>query len=231
MNKLFKQTNGQSVTSQPSSIPKKAKIQSLKNHYFDIHNESHQGSKLENTEGIISPAFTPKKMTPKKTKNIDIGTRTPDTKFKPSSFDGTRGTKFAEDELDSCFANANANLFITPQKPKKDLKTLRSRLLDTATTTTSTPINFIRSNFTFPPLLIFAEIENNSFLEIEPEKRNGKKEMIVDDWAIYTEIYVKKNIIMNEFFKLVRPTSQNNLVNNESSDGRTRKRLKLESLC
>lgn len=68
-------------------------------------------------------------------------------------------------------------------------------------------------------------------MEIDPEKRKGKKEMIVDDWAIYTEIYVKRNIIMNEFFKLVRPKTNGDIDDSGCSDTRTRKRLKLESLC
>lgn len=147
MNKLFKQTNRAAASSLSPSIAKKASIKTLENHYLDTDYHSPEESKMGLKEGLTSQVFTPKTMTPKKKGNSDMATRTPELKGKSGSFDGIRETRFAEDDLNSCFGNYNGDLFITPQKPKKDLKTLRSRLLDTATTTTSTPINFLRSKF------------------------------------------------------------------------------------
>lgn len=61
--------------------------------------------------------------------------------------------------------------------------------------------------------------------------------MIVDDWAICAEAYVKKNIIMNEFFKMVRPqgndedNEDDTSINPSENSQDTRKRLKMESVC
>lgn len=210
MNKLFNQTH------QKGFISEKPQLESLENHYY-----SSPELQTEILTTPISPAFTPKLQTPKKSitplKTPILESQSPEpmkNQLEESSF-----------EAKDFSNNTSKNIFVTPQKPKKDFQSFSSRLLDTAITSTSTPGNIFKNK---PSL---HQQENEQFLD-SGEKRKEKKEMIVDDWAIYTEVYVKRNIIMNEFYKMVRPKKERRgQVVEAGKRCTTRKRLKMESVC
>ena len=135
--------------------------------------------------------------------------------------------KEKDDCLKSDFSRWQGSLiFETPKKPKgSNSKTQNSfSCVKTAiTTSSSTPHQPKRGEDMIPSI--------NQAMPPSPENQESnitKRAMIVDEWAINTENEVKTNIIMNEFFKMIRPKENPETKSNEGST--PRKMLKFDEL-
>lgn len=135
MNKLFQQTNKIGSPQNFNFMSEKPKISTMKKYYYE-GNFTDSEEKEVNMR-TISPAFTPNNHSPQK-----------DT----TNSEAKSPVKMVQKRKISNFnqpINESQNIFTTPQKPKKDILTKNSKLLDTATTLMSTPINFSKSKFPF----------------------------------------------------------------------------------
>ena len=132
-------------------------------------------------------------------------------------------------------------IFETPKKPKGSNSKLRNpsmACMRTAlTTSTSTPNQpRRRDGASLMPnkisQMLSPDVGNKSAVSKLPSSRSSRRAMIMDEWAMYTETQVKTNIILNEFFKMIRPKEAGPGVRSKSSDsqqsGSPKKVLKIE---
>ena len=154
---------------------------SMSSHYLSA--KAQEFSFPPRSQEAISPPFTPRLSTPVKTGSYSPSAPLHNSVSSSSKHKGKKEQKSTESTI---------NLYETPQKPKKAGKQSSSLLRTAMTTKTSTPHQPVSEG---PSL----------FFKFAQSKKPERKSMIVDEWALHTESQVKVNIILNEFFKMVRP--------------------------